>query len=115
MQSAYRRDRPAHSPGVLYGASITSVPIPAATRTRLIGNYAIPGLGSFSIYGAGSGLAISLKEGVSEALYASAPDTYFILSTNLILHVTGIHPEVSERIVTGPFDVPFSVGGEDKH
>jgi len=86
----------------------TSVPIPAATRARLIGNYAIPGLGSFSITGEGSGLALSLKEGVSEPLYASAPDTYFILSTDMVLHVNSSEPKVSGRIVTGPFDVPFA-------
>ena len=85
-----------------------SVPIPAATRSRLIGNYAIPGLGSFSITGEGSGLALSLKEGVSEPLYASGPNTYFILSTDMVLHVNGSVPEVSGRLVTGPFDVPFA-------
>lgn len=84
-----------------------SVPIPAATRARLIGHYAIPGLGSFSITGEGAGLALSLKEGVSEPLYASAADTYFILSTDMVLHVNGSKPKVSGRIVTGPFDVSF--------
>lgn len=85
-----------------------SVPIPAAARARLIGSYAIPGLGSFSIAGKGSGLVVSLKEGISEPLYASAPDTYFILSADLVLHVNGNKPQVSGRIVTGPFDVPFA-------
>ncbi len=86
----------------------TSVPIPAATRAQLIGNYAIPDLGSFSITSDGSGLAISLKEGVSEPLYASAPDTYFILSTDLVLHVNSREPKVTGRLVTGPFNVPFA-------
>ena len=86
----------------------TSVPIPAETRARLIGNYAIPGLGSFSITREGSGLALSLKEGVNEPLYASAPDTYFILSTDIVLHVNSSGPKVSGRLVTGPFDVPFA-------
>ncbi|WP_375429505.1 serine hydrolase domain-containing protein [uncultured Sphingomonas sp.] len=85
-----------------------SVPIPATTRARLIGNYAIPGLGSFSITGEGSGLVLSLKEGVSEQLYASAPDTYFILSTDMVLHVNSSEPKVSGRIVTGPFDMLFA-------
>lgn len=86
----------------------TSVPIPAVMRARLIGNYAIPGLGSFSITREGSGLALSLKEGVSEPLYASAPDTYFILSTDIVLHVNSSEPTVSGRLVTGPFDLPFA-------
>ncbi len=85
-----------------------SVPIPAATRALLIGNYAIPDLGSFSITGDGQGLAISLKEGVSEPLYASGPDTYFILSSDLVLHVNNREPKITGRIVTGPFDVPFA-------
>lgn len=85
-----------------------SVPIPASLRTRLIGTYAIPNLGSFSITGEGSGLALSLKEGVSEPLYASAPDTYFILSTDMVLHVNSSQPKVTGRIVTGPFDLPFA-------
>lgn len=85
-----------------------SVPIPPAVRARIVGNYAIPGLGSFSITQERSGLALSLKEGVSEPLYASAPDTYFILSTDMVLHVNSSDPKVIGRIVTGPFDVPFA-------
>lgn len=85
-----------------------NVPIPAASRARLIGNYAIPGLGSFSITGEGAGLALSLKEGVSEPLYALSPDTYFILSTDMVLHVDSSRPQISGRIVTGPFNVPFA-------
>ena len=85
----------------------TSIPIAPAARERLIGTYAIPGLGSFSITGDGDGLALSLKEGTSEPLYASAPNAYFILSTNLILTVTDGAKPVSGRIVTGPFNVAF--------
>lgn len=85
-----------------------SVPISAGTRARLIGSYAIPGLGSFSITEAGSGLALSLKEGVSEPLYASSPDTFFILSTDLLLHLDSSAAKVSGRIVSGPFDLPFT-------
>ena len=92
----------------------TSVPIPAAARARLIGNYTIPDLGSFSITGQGAGLALSLKEGIGEALYASAPDTYFILSTDMVLHVNSSEPKVSGRLVTGPFDVPFAKEAEAK-
>jgi CubicO group peptidase (beta-lactamase class C family) len=84
-----------------------SVPIPAAIRARLIGNYAIPGLGSFSITGDGSGLALSLKEGVSEPLYAQSSDTFFILSTDMVLHVDTTGRQISGRIVTGPFNVSF--------
>ena len=91
-----------------------SMPIPAATRARLIGNYAIPGLGSFSITVEGSGLALSLKEGVSEPLYAAALDTYFILSTDMVLHVNSSGSKISGRIVTGPFDVTFAREADDK-
>ena len=84
-----------------------SVPIFAATRARLIGNYAIPGLGSFAITGSGPGLAVSLKEGVSEPLYASSPDSYFILSSDMVFHVNTSGRDVSGRIVTGPFDLAF--------
>lgn len=85
-----------------------SVPIPADIRARLIGTYSVSDLGSFSITANGSGLAISLKEGVSEPLYASAPDTYFILSTDLVLRVNGLEPKITGRLVMGPFDWPFA-------
>jgi CubicO group peptidase (beta-lactamase class C family) len=91
-----------------------SMPIPAPMRARLIGNYAIPNLGSFSITGEGAGLALSLKEGVSEPLYASSPDTYFILSTDMVLHVNSSGSNVSGRIVSGPFDVPFAEEADAK-
>ena len=85
----------------------TSMPIALSTRDRLVGTYAIPGLGEFTITREGSGLALSLKEGSSEPLYASGPDSYFILSTDMVLHVTNGATPVSGRLVTGPFDVPF--------
>ena len=85
-----------------------SIPIPAATRAHLVGNYAASDLGSFSITADGSGLAISLKEGVSEPLYASAPDTYFVLSTDLVLRVSSREPKVTGRLVMGAFDWPFA-------
>jgi len=56
-----------------------SVPIPADIRARVIGTYAVSGLGFFSVTPNGPSLAISLKEGVSEPLYASAPDSNFVL------------------------------------
>lgn len=85
-----------------------SIPISADTRARMVGNYAASDLGSFSITAEGSGLAISLKEGVSEPLYASAPDTYFVLSTDLVLRVSSREPEVTGRLVMGAFDWPFA-------
>ncbi|NIJ31091.1 CubicO group peptidase (beta-lactamase class C family) [Sphingomonas insulae] len=84
-----------------------SVPIPGDIRARLIGTYVVSDLGSFSITAIGSGLAISLKEGVSEPLYASAPDSYFILSTDLVLRM-GREPKVTGRLVMGSFDWPFT-------
>lgn len=86
----------------------TSVSIAPATRDRLVGTYAIPGLGTFAIVRAGSGLALSLKEGASEPLYASGPDSYFILSSDMLLHVANGVAPVSGRLVTGPFDVTFA-------
>ena len=85
----------------------TSIAIPPATRDRMIGTYAIPDLGTFDITGDGTGLAVSLKEGTSEPLYASGPDTFFVLSTNMVLHVDKDAATVSGRIVSGSFDVPF--------
>ncbi len=85
-----------------------SVPIPEATAARMVGNYAIPELGSFSILRQGAGLALSMKDGVSEPLYALSPDTYFILSSDLVLRIDRAAPDVAGRVVTGPFDVPFA-------
>jgi len=85
-----------------------SVPIPADTRARLIGTYAVSDLGYFSITANGSGLAISLKEGVSEPLYASAPDSYFVLSTDLVLRVKGLESKDIGRLIMGSFDWPFA-------
>lgn len=79
-----------------------------ARVARLIGTYTVSDIGSFSITANGSGLAISLKEGVSEPLYASAPDTYFILSNDLVLRVKSREPEVLGRLVMGSFDWPFA-------
>lgn len=85
-----------------------SIPIPTDIRARLIGTYAVSDLGTFSITADGSGLAISLKEGVSEPLFASAPDTYFVLSTDLVLRVNNREPKVTGRLVMGSFDWPFA-------
>lgn len=85
-----------------------SVPISADIRARLIGTYAVSDLGSFSITANGSGLAISLKEGVSEPLYASAPDTYFILSNDVVLRMSSREPKVTGRLIMGSFDWPFA-------
>jgi len=85
-----------------------SVPTPADVRARLIGTYAVPGLGSFSIAANGSALSISLKEDVSEPLYASGLDSYFVLSTDLVLRVDSRGPEVTGRLIMGSFDWPFA-------
>ena len=85
-----------------------SVPIPADIRARLIGTYTVSDLGSFSITANGPGLAISLKEGVSELLYASAPDSYFVLSTDLVLRVKGLESKDIGRLIMGSFDWPFA-------
>jgi len=84
-----------------------SVPIPAATRARLAGTYAIPGLGTFSIGGAADGLTLSLKDGASEPLYAAGPDSFFILSTDLIVQLDPGTTPITGRIVTGPFNMAF--------
>lgn len=84
-----------------------SLPISPAMQRRLTGTYAVPGLGSFSILAQGTGLSLSLKEGASEPLYAASADSYFILSSDLVLHLSPDDPGVSGHIVTGPFNVPF--------
>jgi hypothetical protein len=45
---------------------------------------------------------------VSEPLYAMSADSYFILSQDLVLHVKDDGTTVVGRIVSGPFDLPFS-------
>ena len=40
--------------------------------------------------------------------------TYFILSTNMVLHVNGRGSTVSGRLVTGPFDLPFTKEADAK-
>lgn len=85
-----------------------SIPIPAATQARIIGTYAIPELGTFAITARGDGLALSLKEGASEPLYASGPDSYFILSSDLVLTLTPGQVPIGGRLKTGPFNVAFS-------
>ena len=91
-----------------------SVPIPADIRARLIGTYTVSDLGSFSITANGPGLAISLKEGVSELLYASAPDSYFVLSTDLVLRVNGLESKDIGRLIMGSFDWPFAEEADAK-
>jgi hypothetical protein len=56
----------------------------------------------------GARLSLSLKPGVSEPLYAMSADSYFILSQDLVLHVKDDGTTVAGRIVSGPFDLPFS-------
>lgn len=97
-----------------HSISRKSIPIQASVQTHLIGTYAIPDLGTFSITADGSGLAISLKEGVSEPLYASAPNTYFILSNDVVLHVISRDPNVTGRLVMGSFEWPFAGEAEAK-
>jgi hypothetical protein len=91
-----------------------SVPIAASTIARLIGTYIVPGLGDFSITADGSGLTISLKEGVSEPLHASAPDTFFVLSNDLVLRVHSSQPDITGRLVMGSFDWPFARKADSK-
>jgi len=64
-----------------------SVPSPPATLARMVGTYAIPDLGTFTIARSGNGLALSLKEGASEPLYAASSDSFFILSADLTLRL----------------------------
>ena len=90
------------------GIERASAPIAAGIRARLVGKYVVPGLGDFSITAEESGLAVWLKEGVSESLYASSPDTWFVLSNDLVLHLDDSGPEITGRLVMGSFDWPFA-------
>jgi CubicO group peptidase (beta-lactamase class C family) len=85
-----------------------SIPISPATAARLAGEYAVPNLGTFTVIADGARLSLSLKPGVSEPLYAMSADSYFILSQDLVLHVKDDGTTVAGRIVSGPFDLPFS-------
>jgi hypothetical protein len=85
-----------------------SIPISPATAARLAGEYAVPNLGTFMIIADGARLSLSLKPGVSEQLYAMSADSYFVLSQDLVLHVKDDGTAVAGRIVSGPFDLPFS-------
>ncbi len=90
------------------GIERASAPVPADALARLVGKYVVPGLGDFSITAEGSGLAVWLKEGVSEPLHASSPDTWFVLSNDLVLHIDDSRPEITGRLVMGSFDWPFA-------
>jgi len=85
----------------------TSVPLSPAVRDRMPGTYAIPGLGTFTITRARDGLAISLKDGTSEPLYASGPNSFFVQSTDLVMRVTPGSDPIAGRILNGPFDLAF--------
>jgi CubicO group peptidase (beta-lactamase class C family) len=85
-----------------------SIPISPATAAKLAGEYAVPNLGTFIVIADGARLSLSLKPGVSEPLYAMSTDSYFILSQDLVLHVKDDGTTVAGRIVSGPFDLPFS-------
>ena len=82
-----------------------SIPISSAARARLPGEYSIPNLGSFAITASGAGLSLSLKEGVSEPLYAMKADTYFVLSQDLVIRVNDDGKTVTGHLITGPFDL----------
>ena len=68
----------------------------------------MPNLGSFAIIANGTGLSLSLKEGVSEPLYAATANTYFVLSQDLVIRVNDDGKTVTGRIISGPFDLPIT-------
>lgn len=85
-----------------------SIPITSAARGRLAGEYSVPNLGSFAIIANGTGLSLSLKEGVSQPLYAATANTYFVLSQDLVIRVNDDGKTVTGRIISGPFDLPIT-------
>ncbi len=84
-----------------------SVAMPRASARRLVGTYEIPQLGEFAVLADRDGLALSLKDGVSERLYAASASEFFVLSQDLVLKIEPGSEPIAGRIVSGPFDLPF--------
>ncbi|WP_104666140.1 serine hydrolase domain-containing protein [Ensifer adhaerens] len=103
-----------HSVSVAYGwpdyRSIErpSVPVSADRAAKLAGEYQVPNRGTFSIATEAGQLSVSLKEGVSEPLYAMSANTYFVLSRDMVFHIDDATPTPTGRIVSGAFEMTFT-------
>lgn len=103
-----------HSVAVAYGwpdyRSIErpSIPVSAEKAARLAGEYRVQGRGTFSIVANGGQLSVSLKEGVSEPLYAMSSSAYFVLSRDRVFHIDDTSATLKGRLVNGPFSVDFT-------
>lgn len=81
-----------HSVSVAYGwpdyRSIErpSIPVAADRAAKLASEYQVLHRGTFSIADNDGQLTVSLKEGVSEPLYAMSANTYFVLSRDMLFH-----------------------------
>lgn len=85
-----------------------AVPLMPAESDRMVGTYAIPGLGTFSIGRDAEGLTLSLREGSSERLYAASATEFFVLSQDARLLVAPGSGPIQGRVVSGAFDLAFT-------
>ncbi|OOG68998.1 hypothetical protein B0E45_16020 [Sinorhizobium sp. A49] len=103
-----------HSVAVAYGwpgyRSIErpSIPVSADKAAKLAGEYQVQDRGTFSIAASAGQLSVSLKQGISEPLYAMSPDAYFILSRDRVFHIDDTGPTLKGRMVNGPLSVDFT-------
>ncbi|MES2451979.1 MAG: serine hydrolase domain-containing protein [Pseudomonadota bacterium] len=84
-----------------------SIEVAPAKAMELAGVYEVANLGDFTIIAKPAGLAISLKDGVSEPLYAMSDGRYFILSQDMVFSIDISNATTVGRLISGPFDVPF--------
>lgn len=75
---------------------------------KLAGEYQVPNRGMFSIADDDGQLTVSLKEGVSEPLYAMSANNYFVLSRDMLFHIDDSGPTPKGRIVSGAFEMDFT-------
>jgi len=79
------------------------ITLPAATRAKLAGRYAIKDLGDFEIAEREGKLMVALRDNQWEPLYAESARTLFVLSRELELRMDG----ANGRLLSGSFDVAF--------
>ena len=91
-----------------------AVTLSPAERDRMVGTYAIAGLGTFAIGRDADGLTLSLREGSTESLYAASATEFFVLSQDARLLVTPGSAPIAGRVVAGAFDLAFTRAADAK-
>lgn len=89
----------------------TAVAYDPSIDDRLVGSYEISGFGNFQISKDDRHLSLSLRPGVVETLYRSAPGEFFILSQDARLLITNNNGNISGRLVAPGFDLGFKRTG----